>query len=325
MLDRCPSVRDVNGLWRPVAATIAAALLAAVLVQSGRGANPQPPPAGAIAYGIPVPLSGNASFFQFHVKLEGGKALPMPTVPKGAHAPAGIKLWLDVSLNRSGGADVNALIVNPFPITAATPPASGVMNFWIVPPRKETLAPAGSGPAFASINQWPATPPADCKSGALADRSVFAPPHLLGFFLSKDESKFSAINSLLAAVLPMQIADDLICDRPTSAAQARTLDLPYLQLNFGAGVTSDVVVTWHDFQGTPDVVLLTGFPAEPTLSGRDAQECTAGSRSTEHYVSCKPRSRQKDLRVQPTSSPRYKIKNVRAAFLSHHVEFGPFR
>jgi hypothetical protein len=325
VVGRCPSVRDVEGRWRPLAATIAVALLAAAVVQSGRGANtPKPPPPGAISYGIPVPLAGNASFFQFHFKIKGGAAMPTATLPTGAHPPAGIRLFIDLSRNKSGSADVNALIVNPFPISAATPAPSGALNFWIVPARNETLSPAGSGPAFASINQWPAAPPADCKSGALANRSVFAPPHAWGYSLSANRDKLAAINSVLALVLPMQVADDLICDRPTSAAQAKPLGLPYLQANAETGAKTYVGASWHNIPGRPDVVLITGFPAEPKLSGRDAKECTAASRSTEFFVSCRPGSGQMDLRVQPKTSPRFEIKNVKTAFLLNHEEFGPF-
>jgi hypothetical protein len=43
-----------------------------------------------------------------------------------------------------------------------------------------------------------------------------------------------------------------------------------------------------------------------------------------NFVSCKPRAEQKDIRLQAKISPRFKFKNLKAAFLFRHMEFGPF-
>lgn len=161
------------------------------------------------------------------------------------------------------------------------------------------------------------SPPAACKGGALANRNVFTPADGQGYTVTRGEMAVWIVRSM------MQVADDLICDRLTKAAQDKALGLPYLSVfpstKPAVGHLNTFRFNWGDVPGTPDGVLLTGFKRMPVLAGRDAEECKVGSRGTEHFAFCMLAPSQPGF-----SFKMYELGLLRGALYKDGQEFGPF-
>ena len=299
-------VRRVRWL---VAATLAGAAAGGGIALAAAG-KPQLPP-GTIDEGVQVPAPGSASVYQFNVRLSGGTKLPTAMAPAGTAMPTGDRLYVVVAPAIGGtGIDVDVVLINPFSISAAAP--TGFVHLWLVPPKGETITPGSAARSAPNINQWGlGYDHAFVKSAAAEMRY-------------KGAEALELVGHSEARVAPKTrdrlfvTFDELMRDKPTTAAQAMALGLPYLKAtqSTAGGPTT---FTWGDINGPPDSILLTGFETQPVLSGPDAGECRPGARGTEHFELCKPTQGQHHLILA------MKAKGLLGAVYENQEEFGPFR